>query len=66
MLEQQHQLGQFALADLLAQALLQRRRLAVLDAAQIADPQLHAFELSLSRPGAAAGGSRGGCPSDLA
>ena len=40
-LEQQHQVGQLARPDLLAQALLQRGRLAVLDRPEMADPQLH-------------------------
>ena len=45
-LEQQHQVRQLAGLDALAQALLQRRRLAVLDAAEMADPELHALEAS--------------------
>jgi hypothetical protein len=46
-LEQQHRLRQLAGAHAVAQALLQRRGLGVLDAAEVAHPQLgHARELS--------------------
>ena len=43
-LEQQHQLRQLARDHALAQALLQRRRLAVLDPAEVADPELHRLQ----------------------
>ena len=52
MLEQQHQLGELALAHPVAQALLQRGRLAVLDPAQSADPQLHAPRIDSALPAA--------------
>ena len=64
MLEQQHQIAQLAGDHALAQALLQGGRLAVLDAAEMADRKLHRIEPSLSRPRALEAG--GGCPSDLA